>query len=46
MITVVAHVNGMPIEETLGGLGPFLFALVTAATVRLRSGWHARKDRR
>ena len=46
MIPVLGHVAGVPVEETIGGLGPFLLAVFTAATVRLRSGWHARRDRR
>ena len=45
MIAVVAHVSGMPIEETIGGFGPLLLAAFGAATVRLRAGWHARRNR-
>ena len=45
MITVFGHVAGMPVEETIGGLGPFLLAAFAAATVRLRAGWHARRSR-
>jgi hypothetical protein len=46
VIAVFAHVAGVPVEETIGGLGPFLLAVFTAATVRLRAGWHERKERR
>jgi hypothetical protein len=35
----------MPVEETIGGFGPFLLAAFTAATVRLRAGWRARRNR-
>jgi hypothetical protein len=45
VITVVGHVGGMPVEETIGGLGPFLLAAFGAATVRLRAGWLARRSR-
>jgi hypothetical protein len=45
VIAVFAHVGGVPIEETIGGLGPFLLVAFGAATVRLRAGWHARRNR-
>ena len=36
----LAHIGGMPVEETLGALGPVLLALTVAASARLSSLIH------
>jgi hypothetical protein len=35
----VAHIAGVPVEETLGMLGPIAATVIGAATVTLRSRW-------
>jgi hypothetical protein len=45
-VTVVfGHVAGVPVEETIGALGPALLAAIGMATVNLRSRWRARRNR-
>jgi hypothetical protein len=42
---VFAHIAGVPVEETIGALGPAILVVFGAATVNLRSRWHARRNR-
>ena len=43
-MTVIAHVGGIPVEETLGMYGPALLPVLGAASARVRA--HLRRLRR
>jgi hypothetical protein len=38
----IAHIGGIPIEETLGSFGPVLVALIAAVSARLSALIHNR----
>lgn len=44
-MTFLAHVMGVPVEESLMTLVPALGAVIALATASLRSGRPARRDR-
>jgi hypothetical protein len=45
VIAPVAHVAGIPIEETVAGFGPFLLAVSGAAIANMRAGRQERRNR-
>jgi hypothetical protein len=45
-MTPLAHVGGIPIEETVAMYGPALLLAAGAATARLRGRWHWRRRAR
>jgi hypothetical protein len=42
---LLAHIGGVPVEETFGALGPAVLVLFGAATVNLRARWRERRGR-
>jgi hypothetical protein len=42
---VIAHIAGVPVEETIGALGPAMLVMFGAATVNLRARWKGRRGR-
>jgi hypothetical protein len=45
MSVVLAHIAGVPVEETIGALGPAMLVVFGAATVNLRARWRGRRGR-
>jgi hypothetical protein len=43
---IVAHVGGIPIEETVAMYGPVLLLAAGAASAQFRNMWRARRARR
>jgi hypothetical protein len=42
MGTPIAHIGGVPVEETLGSFGPVLVAVIAAVSARLSALIHNR----
>jgi hypothetical protein len=40
----VAHIAGIPVEETLGTFGPALVMILGAATISMRTRWRRLRD--
>lgn len=40
----VAHIAGIPVEETLGAFGPALVMILGAATISMRARWRRLRD--
>ena len=45
-MTPVAHIGGLPIEETLGLCGPALILAAGAASASFRARWRSLRERR
>jgi hypothetical protein len=43
--TVLAHIAGIPVEETALSLAPVALTMAGVAGVRLRAGWRRRRNR-
>jgi predicted alpha/beta-hydrolase family hydrolase len=43
--TVLAHIAGIPVEETALSLAPVALTVAGVAGARLRSGWRRKRNR-